>query len=116
VPYLNGRPEWRLYAYAGYWHQTGAKDVNIVRKVLQDRYRDLACLAYLISDDGLVDEQRLAAGVHQALWEAVPRELRRTGRSADDAADVYVCCAAACCIRWSTAPGTTAGSGAGTGR
>lgn len=63
--------------------------MNIVRKVLEDRYRDLACLAYLISDDGHVDEQRLAAGVHRAVWEAVPRQLRRTGRSADEAADVY---------------------------
>lgn len=63
--------------------------MSIIRKVLEDRYRDLACLAYLIADDGNVDEQRLAADVHRALWEAVPRGPRRAGQSAADSADAY---------------------------
>jgi hypothetical protein len=44
-----------------------------LRQVVEERYRDLACLAYLTLDDGAADERRLAADVHRAIWAAVPR-------------------------------------------
>lgn len=46
-----------------------------VRQVVEERYRDLACLAYLTLDDGRTDDRQLAAQVHRAIWAAVPRHL-----------------------------------------
>lgn len=56
-----------------------------VRQVAQERYRDLACLAYLTLDDGAADERWLAAEVHRAVWAAVPRRLQRP-----DPDEIYV--------------------------
>jgi hypothetical protein len=46
-----------------------------VRQVVEERYRHLACLAYLTLDDGRTDDRQLAAQVHRAIWAAVPRHL-----------------------------------------
>jgi len=46
-----------------------------LRHVVEERYRDLVCLAYMTLDDGVIDERRLAAEVHRAVWAAVPRRL-----------------------------------------
>lgn len=63
--------------------------MSTISKVVEDRYRDLACLAYLVSDDGSLDEQQLAAEAHRALWEAVPRRLRRAGRQTAGPDEIY---------------------------
>jgi hypothetical protein len=46
-----------------------------LRQVVEERYRDLACLAYMTLDDGAIGERRLAAEAHRAVWAAVPRRL-----------------------------------------